>query len=403
MAVSQYLRPGSLMEAVKGYLTPDAVRSASSLVGESESSTRQTLNGAVPSVLSGLANMVSTRDGATGVASLIRDGSFGSVVDNVGSLFSGGSATSSILSVGPHLLGKIFGGNSSQVTDLVARSGGVSNSSASSLMSLIAPLVLGVLGKRAAAQGLDASGMANSLLSEKADFAAAAPAGLSQILGGGPSLVSRTIERATEGPRRESYPAPRYEAEPRRPGFGRWLPLLLIALAALALLSFLRGRAPRSNATDLARNAPANILLPGGGSISAATGSLNYNLLHFLADSSAQAPQTFVFDHLNFQSGSSQITPDSLKGVNDLAQILKAYPNVQVQVTGHTDNSGNAEANQALSLARAEAVKTALVGQGISAERVATQGFGGARPIASNDTEEGRARNRRIELNVTRK
>ena len=402
MAVSQYLRPGSLMEAVKGYLTPDAVRSASSLVGESESSTRQTLNGAVPSVLSGLANMVSTRDGATGLASLIRDGSFGSVVDNVGSLFSGGSATSSILSVGPNLLGKIFGGNSSQVTDLVARSGGVSNSSASSLMSLMAPLILGVLGKRAAAQGLDASGMANSLLSEKADFAAAAPAGLSQVLGGGPSLVSRTIERATEAPRRESYSAPRYEAEPRRPGFGRWLPLLLIALAALALLSFLRGRAPTRGA-DLARNAPANIVLPGGSSISAATGSLNYNLLHFLADSSAQPPQTFVFDHLNFQSGSSQITPDSLKSVNDLAQILKAYPNVQVQVVGHTDNIGNAESNQALSLARAEAVKTVLVGQGISAERVATQGFGEARPIASNDTEEGRARNRRIELNVTRK
>jgi outer membrane protein OmpA-like peptidoglycan-associated protein len=398
------------MEAVKGYLTPDAVRSASSLVGESESSTRQTFNGAVPSILSGLGNMVSTRDGATGLASLIRDGSFGSVVDNVGSLFSGGSATSSILSVGPHLLGKIFGGNSSQVTDLVARTGGVSNSSATSLMSLIAPLILGVLGKRAAAQGLDATGMANSLLSEKGDFAAAAPAGLSQVLGGGPTLVSRTIERATEAPRyaasdvrRESYTAPRYEVEPRRPGFGRWLPLLLIALAALALLSFLRGRAPRSNVTDLARNAPANIVLPGGSSISAATGSLNYNLLHFLADGSAQAPQTFVFDHLNFQSGSSQITPDSLKSINDLAQILKAYPNVQVQVAGHTDNTGTSEANHALSLARAEAVKTALVNQGISADRVATQGFGEDRPIASNDTEEGRAHNRRIELNVTRK
>jgi flagellar motor protein MotB len=409
MAVSQFLRPGSLMEAVKGYLTPDAVRSASSLVGESESSTRQTLNGAVPSILSGLTNMVSTRDGATGLASLIRDGSFGSVVDNVGSLFSGGSATTSILSVGPHLLGKIFGGNSSQVTDLVARSGGVSNSSASSLMSLTAPLILGVLGKRAAAQGLDSSGMANSLLSEKADFAAAAPAGLSQILGGGPTLVSRTIERATEAPRfaasdvrRESYATPGHEAEPRRPGFGRWLPLLLIALGILALLSFLRGRASRPGVGPVS-NTTSNIVLPGGGSISAATGSLNYNLLHFLADNSAQAPQTFVFDHLNFQSGSSQITPDSLKTVNDLAQILKAYPNVQIQVTGHTDNSGNAETNQALSLARAEAVKAELVSQGVSADRVATQGFGEDRPIASNTTEEGRARNRRIELNVTRK
>jgi outer membrane protein OmpA-like peptidoglycan-associated protein len=395
------------MEAVKGYLTPEAVRSASSLVGESESSTRQTLNGAVPSILSGLTNMVSTRDGATGLASLIRDGSFGSVVDNVGSLFSGGSATSSVLGVGPNLLGKIFGGNSSQVTDLVARSGGVSNSSASSLMSLAAPLVLGVLGKRAAAQGLDASGMANSLLSEKADFAAAAPAGLSQILGGGPSLVSRTIERATESPR---YAAPRYDVEPRRPGFGRWLPLLLIALGTLALLSFLRGRAPRSAGADLvthgaglASNAPQNIMLPGGAYISVPTGSVNYNLLRFLADSSAQVPQTFVFDPIDFASGSPQITSTTRKTVNEMAQILKAYPNVQVQVAGHSDNSGNAEANRALSLARAEAIKAVLVSQGVSPDRVATQGYGQDRPIASNDTEAGRAQNRRMELNVTRK
>src|SRR6516164_7990192 len=74
MAVSQFLRPGSLMDAVKGYLTPETVRSASSLVGESESSTRQTLNGSVPTVLSGLTSMVSTRDGVSSFGGLIRDG-----------------------------------------------------------------------------------------------------------------------------------------------------------------------------------------------------------------------------------------------------------------------------------------------------------------------------------------
>jgi outer membrane protein OmpA-like peptidoglycan-associated protein len=389
------------MEAVKGYLTPDVVRNASSLVGESESATGQTLNYAVPSIFSGLTNMVSTRDGATGLASMIRDGGFGSVVDNVSSLFSGGSATSSMLSVGPQLLGKIFGGKSAQVTDLVGRSGGVSNSAATSLMSLAAPLIMGVLGKRAAAQGLDASGLANSLLSEKADFAAAAPSGLSQILGGGPTLVSRTIEQATEAPRyRESYERPQYGAEPRRPGMGRWLPLLLIALGVLALLSFLRGRPTRSNVTD----ALTNITLPGGVNLSVPKGSMDYNLAQYLGNTSAtDVPRNFVFDHLNFQSGTTQLTPDSVKTVNDLAQILKAYPNAQVQLVGHTDNMGTPEGNQVLSMARAEALKTSLVSQGISADRISTQGFGQDRPIASNDTEEGRARNRRIELNVTRK
>jgi OmpA-OmpF porin, OOP family len=399
MAVSQFLRPGSLMDAVKGYFTPDVVRSASSLVGESESSTRQTLNGAVPSILSGLTNMVSTRDGAGTLAGLVRDGGFGSAVENVSSLFSGGSATSGMLNTGSQLLGKIFGGKSSSVSDLLARSGGVSSSSATSLLSLAAPLVMGVMGKRAAAQGLDASGMANSLLSEKSEIAAAAPSGLAQLLGtGGPSVVTRVKEPVSEA---ASYATARRDyVEPRRTGLGRWLPLLLIALGALALLSFLRGRTPRAGVDSVL----SSITLPGGVNLSVPQGSINYNLARFLGDASAtDVPKTFVFDHLNFESGSTQLTADSVKTVNDLAQVLKAYPNAQVQLVGHTDNTGSPEANQTLSQARANAIKGILTNQGVGGDRISTNGYGQDRPIASNDTEDGRARNRRIELNVTAK
>jgi OmpA-OmpF porin, OOP family len=409
MAVSQFLRPGSLMDAIKGYLTPDVVRSASTLVGESESSTRQTLNSAVPTVLSGLTSMASTPTGASSLATLIRDGGFGSAVDNVSSLFSGGSATSGMLSVGSQLIGKIFGARSSAVCDLLARSGGVSSASATSLLSLVAPLVMGVLGKRASAQGLDASGLANSLLAEKSDIAAAAPAGLSQLLATGPSVVARGAETATRyAPTATDV---RTYAEPRRTGLGRWLPLLLLALGALALLSFLRGRTPRNTVdnavqrgADLARTAMTSISLPGGVTLSVPSGSINYNLAAYLADNTAtDVPRTFVFDHLNFESGTTQLTPDSNKTVSDLAQVLKAYPNAQVQIVGHTDNTGTAAANQVLSMARAEAVKGMLVSQGVGADRISTQGFGADRPVASNDTEDGRARNRRTELNVTRK
>jgi len=397
------------MDAVKGYLTPDVVRSASTLVGESESSTRQTLNGAVPTVLSGLTNMASTPSGANSLATLIRDGGFGSAVDNVSSLFSGGTGTSSMLSVGSQLLGKIFGGRSSAVADLLARSGGVSSASATSLLSLAAPLVMGVLGKRASAQGLDASGLANSLLAERSDIAAAAPAGLSQLLGAGPSVVTRGAEAGTRyAPTATDV---RTYAEQRRTGLGRWLPLLLLALGALALLSFLRGRTPRTNVdnavqsgADLAKSALSSITLPGGVTLSVPSGSINYNLAHYLADNTAtDVPRTFVFDHLNFESGTPQLTPDSNKTVSDLAQVLKAYPNAQVQIVGHTDNTGSAATNQVLSLARAEAVKGMLVSQGVGTERITTQGFGADRPVASNDSEEGRARNRRVELNVIRK
>ena len=408
MAVSQFLRPGSLLDAVKGYLTPETVRSASSLVGESESSTRQTLNGAVPSILSGLTSMVSSREGVNTFGGLIRDGGFGSAVDNVGSLFSGGSTTSSMLGAGQQLMGKIFPGKSSSVTDLLARSGGVSSSSATSLLSLAAPLVMGVLGKRAAAQGLDSSGLANTLLNEKSDIAAAAPAGLSQILGGGPTVVSRMREGVPETPRSTTVRDVRSEpyVETPRPGLGRWLPLLLIALAALALLLFLRPRTPRAGVPDLtsqARNALSRITLPGGANISVPADSINYNLARFLADGSQAAPKTFVFDHLNFVTGATQLTPDSNQTVDNLAQILRAYPNAQIQLSGHTDNVGPANANQALSLERANAVKSMLVGKGVPADRISTQGFGQDRPLASNDSEEGRARNRRTELTVTSK
>jgi OOP family OmpA-OmpF porin len=412
MAVSQFLRPGSLMDAVKGYLTPETIRSASSLVGESESSTQKTLSGAVPSILSGLTSMVSSRDGINSLGGLIRDGGFGSAVDNIGSLFSGGSTTSSMLGAGQQLLGKVFPGKASSVTDLLARSGGVSSSSASSLLSLAAPLVMGVLGKRAAAQSLDANGLANTLISEKSDIAAAAPSGLSQILSGGPTVVSRTRDTATEAPRypttdvrdvrREPY-VDRTYTEPQRSGMGRWLPLLLIALGALALLMFLRPRTPRAVGPDAIPAVPANITLPGGATISAPTGSINYSLAQFLADGTQAAPKTFVFDHLSFETGSTQLTPGSAQTVSNLAQVLRAYPNAQIQLSGHTDNTGSADANQSLSLNRADAIKAMLVGQGISAERISTQGLGQDRPLASNDTEEGRARNRRTELTVTSK
>jgi len=181
---------------------------------------------------------------------------------------------------------------------------------------------------------------------------------------------------------------------------------LLIALAALALLLFLRPRTPRAGVPDLtsqARNALSRITLPGGANISVPADSINYNLARFLADGSQAAPKTFVFDHLNFVTGATQLTPDSNQTVDNLAQILRAYPNAQIQLSGHTDNVGPANANQALSLERANAVKSMLVGKGVPADRISTQGFGQDRPLASNDTEEGRARNRRTELTVTSK
>jgi outer membrane protein OmpA-like peptidoglycan-associated protein len=275
-------------------------------------------------------------------------------------------------------------------------------------LSLAAPLVMGVLAKRATAQGLNASGLASTLLSEKADFNAALPAGLSSQLTSGPSVVPSPSAREaslSEPVHLERHAEPGVIQQGRSRGGRSWLPLALAALAAFGLLMFLRGRTTRSaeSVANVAKEAMAKIDLPGGANISVPQGSINYNLARFLADNSAAAPKTFVFDHLNFETASTRLTPESAATVNDLAVVLKAYPNTQVELVGHTDNIGTPASNLALSLSRAEAVRAMLVNSGVTAERLAAKGAGQSQPVASNDTEEGRARNRRLELNVTSK
>lgn len=420
MAVSQYFKPPGLIDAVTNYFTPDVVRKASSLVGESESSTRSALSGAVPTLLHGMANMASSREGASTFSSLIRDGDYGAAAESVGSLFGGGKASSNMMSAGSQLLGKFFGNNTSSVANVVAQAGGVSSSSATKLLSLVAPLTLGVLGKRAASQGTGLSGITSELLEQKSDIAAAAPSGLSRLFASGPTIVRSDVtddpslrapapsmiehfaDRTDYAePAVKRYTEPVVEERARVP----WLPLLLAALlVGLGLWLLLRGRGTRVPNLSVPAVNTSSIHLPNGVTLGVPRGSINDNLATFLADrSSGNLPQTFTFDHLNFESASTQLTPGSVATVNSLAQVLKAYPNARVELVGHTDNTGSPDTNQTLSIDRANAIKGILVNQGVDADRIATNGYGQTRPIASNDTEDGRARNRRIELNVLNK
>ncbi len=103
---------------------------------------------------------------------------------------------------------------------------------------------------------------------------------------------------------------------------------------------------------------------------------------------------------VEFESGSAKLTPLGLGILDDMATVIQSIGNKPVTITGHTDNVGNASANLALSNQRAEAVKQYLMGRNIEATRLSTAGKGDGDPIASNDNEEGRTRNRRIEFTL---
>ena len=128
------------------------------------------------------------------------------------------------------------------------------------------------------------------------------------------------------------------------------------------------------------------------------------NLLGFIEGGQAVDKETwFNFDRLTFETGSATLKPSSQEQLKNIAEILKAYPNVNVKLGGYTDNTGSAETNLNLSEERAESVKAELVNLGIAEARLDAEGYGPQHPVASNETAEGRAQNRRISIRVTKK
>jgi OmpA-OmpF porin, OOP family len=337
-------------------------------------------------------NNVSTPAGAERMRSLVTDGGWGSdLLNNLDSRLGGGSGTSSLLNSGAQLISSLFGNKTDGVTDLIASGSGVSRGSASTLLSLAAPIVMSVLGKQMASRGLGASGLSALLGGERTSLLGALPAGVTGLLGLKDSVL--TSSRAEEETLRE--PIDRAH-DLERSGISNWWPALVAGLAALAFLIFLvsRSQQPKvaSSPVDTTPSAAprqlANITLPDGAKLNVGEGSPVYQLSSFLADPSASdLPKRFVFDDLHFESGTTRLTPEGQRTAASLLSVLKAYPSVKVVLEGHTDATGDAAANKALSQQRAEVVKRMLVDGGVAADRIEAQGYGQERPVADNNTD----------------
>jgi lipid-binding SYLF domain-containing protein len=107
---------------------------------------------------------------------------------------------------------------------------------------------------------------------------------------------------------------------------------------------------------------------------------------------------TVTLTNVHFATGKADISPDSEAALNDAVNALKEHSDWNIRVEGFTDNVGSREANRKLSSDRADAVMNWLADHGIDRSRLSSKGYGEARPVASNSTEEGRAKNRRVQL-----
>lgn len=110
--------------------------------------------------------------------------------------------------------------------------------------------------------------------------------------------------------------------------------------------------------------------------------------------------ESFILQNVFFDFNSSQLKPESFGELNKLTRLLQSNPDLRIKIEGHTDNIGNADYNLTLSEERAEAVFSYLLEKGIPETTMQFEGFGATKPLRSNDTEEGRAKNRRTEVTV---
>lgn len=110
--------------------------------------------------------------------------------------------------------------------------------------------------------------------------------------------------------------------------------------------------------------------------------------------------QNFTLDAVYFETGKAQLLPASFEELNELVNMLQIFPDMIIEVAGHTDNVGSDASNTALSLARANSVKAYLSQKGIKAQRIQAKGYGATRPVAENTSPEGRQKNRRTTVQI---
>ena len=116
----------------------------------------------------------------------------------------------------------------------------------------------------------------------------------------------------------------------------------------------------------------------------------------------APAPKALPsFESIPFNENKSNISPEAAKVLDEDGRMLKENPNIKVEIGGHTDATGSDKAAMAISVKRAESVKKYLMDKfNISADRLVVKGYGKSKPIADNNTKEGRAKNRRVEIRI---
>ncbi|MBW3521875.1 OmpA family protein [Chryseobacterium sp. NKUCC03_KSP] len=413
----------NIIDLIKGQLGSALVSQAASQLGESEAGISKAVSGLLPVIVGGLANNSDNPAVLDSVSNASSQGVLGNLLDT--------ASNNSMIS---GLLSSIFGDKLSGIINTIATYAGISNNSSSSLLNLVTGATVGSVGKYAAENDLDRSGISSLLNDQKGIVSTLLPAGL--------SLASLNIGDWAKGYKfdNDAIPNPPHD-EPKvevtrsvadggtfpnnpTPSEGgsiwKWLlPLLLLIAAGYFLWKQCEKKettttttvsgdslntvndtmSTQNDTTTMTTTKVDEDIDLNGMALKGYKGGLEDQMITFLksdgyknaANDDALKTKWYDFDHVNFKINSSDALEAGSEGqLQNLVAILKAYPEAKIKIGGYTDKTGDEAKNKKLSSDRAHFIKDWLGKQGVGAQVIAADGYGSefAKVDASASNEE---------------
>ncbi|MFN7175667.1 MAG: OmpA family protein [Thermaurantiacus sp.] len=390
----------NLIDTVLESLSGDTMRQLSALLGLETVTAERGMAAMIPALLAGAVKLVEA-GGAEKLFALVQSATAGgNPLEGVSALLADETARSALMQQGAATTEVLMGARTEPVANALSGLLSVQPGTIREMAAIASPLLMGAIAK-AGSGAPTVSGITQLVASAKPAIVEALPPGIAGLFdpGWAAAGVSAPAASATD----PVAPAP-------KSGSGRWLPWVVAGVVGVGLIFGLRSCQQGSDiaasgddsAALIAEPLDQTVELPRGVIIVVRQGGVVDATRRYLA-TPEPAGRRFVFDDLVFDTDSNRLLPESQQTIDGIAGVMQAYPDVQIRLLGFTDDIGDALENQALSEARARAVKDALVTAGVNSDRIEVEGRGEAEPIASNETEEGRAQNRRVELEVVAK